>query len=168
MANLNIDPTVFLAEGVRLSGDITIGEQSSVWYNAVLRASEGSRILIGERSNVQDGCVFHASNGRNITVCDNVTIGHAAIIHCCTIKANTLIGMGAIIMNDAVVGENCIIGAGALITERKVIPPGSLVFGSPAKVVRALTESEIANLQESSESYVQAAAIERAEDRDDA
>ena len=143
----NIDNSVFIAEGARLVGDITIGKDSVVMYNAVVRADKGLTITVGTRSSIQDCCMLHAGNNCSITIGDNVTIGHAAIVHGCTIQDNTTIGMGAIIMNKAVIGRNCLVGAGALVTERKVIPDGSLVVGSPAKVVRALTEAEIVGLQ---------------------
>ena len=155
-----IDKSAFIAEGVRMSGDITIGKDCGIWYNAVLRASSGTKIVIGDRTNVQDNCTFHASNDKNITIGHDVTIGHNAIIHCCTIEDNTVIGMGSIVMNNAVVGRNCLVGAGALITERKVFPEGSLILGSPAKVVRPLTEEEIRGLPRSAAEYVEEAKIE--------
>ncbi len=157
----SIDKSAFIAEGVRVSGDVTIGKDCSVWYNAVLRASEGSRIVIGDRSNVQDNCTFHASNGRTVTLGTNVTIGHNAIIHGCTIRDNSVIGMGAIVMNDVIVEKNCLVGAGALLTERKVFPEGHLILGSPAKAVRPLTEAEIAGLPNAAAEYVAASAIEK-------
>lgn len=152
-----IDKSAVILEGVRMSGDISIGEDSSVWFNAVLRASGGTSINIGKRSNVQDNCTFHSSNGKNITVGDNVTIGHGAIIHCCTIEDNCIIGMGSIIMNKAVIGKNSIVGAGALVTENKVFPEGSLIVGVPAKAVRTLKEEEIRKLISSADEYVEEA-----------
>ncbi len=156
-----IADNVFIAEGARLSGeDITIGKDSSVWYNAVIRSS-GAPIRIGEKTNIQDGCVFHAEKGAPISVGDEVTIGHGAIIHGCTIKRGSLIGMGAIIMNGAVIGGGCLVGAGALVTEGTVVPDGSLVIGSPAKVKRALTEEEIRYCIHDAEMYWERAQEEK-------
>ena len=125
---------------------MTIGKDSSVWYNAVIRA-DTDRIMIGEATNIQDNCVLHVDAGHPLTVGNGVTVGHSAILHGCTIGDNTLIGMGSIILNDAVIGKDCIIGAGTLVTQKKNIPDGSLVYGNPAKVVRALTEEEMEQIK---------------------
>ena len=151
-----IDKTVFIADGARVLGDVEIGKNSSVWFNAVIRADSNS-IKIGERSNVQDNAVIHTSRDFGVVIGDNVTIGHGAIVHGCTVKNNVMIGMGAIVLNGAIVEENCIIGAGALVTQGKVIPAGSLVFGNPAKVVRSLTDSEISSITDNAASYVEEA-----------
>lgn len=151
---MTIDQTVFKADGCQIVGDVTIGKQSSVWYNAVIRA-DTDRIIIGEATNIQDNCVLHVDAGHPLTVGNGVTVGHSAILHGCTIGDNTLIGMGSIILNDAVIGRDCIIGAGTLVTQKKTIPDGSLVYGNPAKVVRALTEEEIASNRHSAEEYVE-------------
>lgn len=151
----SIHDSVFIADGVQLLGNISIGKDSSVWYNSVLRSSN-SLIDIGERTNIQDGCIFHARNEKCIVLGNDVTVGHGAIVHCCTIGNNTLIGMGAIIMTGAKIGDNCIIGAGALVTGGSVIPDGSLVIGSPAKVRRSLTEDEIKHNLDSAQSYIEA------------
>ncbi|MBQ9978823.1 MAG: gamma carbonic anhydrase family protein [Clostridia bacterium] len=148
-----IDKTVFIADGARVLGDVEIGKNSSVWFNAVIRADSNS-IKIGERSNVQDNAVIHTSRNFGVVIGDNVTIGHGAIVHGCTIGNNVMIGMGAIVLNGAVIEENCIIGAGALVTQGKVIPAGSLVFGNPARVVRALSEDEIRSITDNADSYV--------------
>lgn len=151
-----IDKTVFIADGARVLGDVEIGKNSSVWFNAVIRADSNS-IKIGERSNVQDNAVIHTSRDFGVCIGDNVTVGHGAIVHGCTVKSNVMIGMGAIVLNGAVIEENCIIGAGALVTQGKVIPAGSLVFGNPAKVVRSLTDSEISSITDNAASYVKEA-----------
>lgn len=151
-----IDKTVFIADGARVLGDVEIGKNSSVWFNAVIRADSNS-IKIGERSNVQDNAVIHTSRDFGVVIGDNVTIGHGAIVHGCTIGNNVMIGMGAIVLNGAVIEENCTIGAGALVTQGKVIPAGSLVFGNPAKVVRSLTDSEISSITDNAASYVEEA-----------
>jgi carbonic anhydrase/acetyltransferase-like protein (isoleucine patch superfamily) len=144
---------VFIAPGAHLIGQISLGDQASVWYNAVVRA-DLAPIRIGRRSNIQDNCVFHVESGRPCTLGDDVTVGHSAVIHAATIGHNVLIGMKAIVMSGAQIGDNCIIGAGALITEDQVIPPGTLVWGMPAKRSRPLTEAEIAAVRVSAERYI--------------
>lgn len=151
-----IDKTVFIADGARVLGDVEIGKNSSVWFNAVIRA-DLSDIKIGEGSNIQDNAVIHTSKDFGVRIGDNVTVGHGAIVHGCTVKNNVMIGMGAIVLNGAIVEENCIIGAGALVTQGKVIPAGSLVFGNPAKVVRSLTDQEIRSITDNAASYVEEA-----------
>ena len=136
-----IAKSVYIADGAKVVGNVTIGEDSSVWYNAVIRA-DSAMIEIGKNTNVQDNVVLHASHGHDISIGDNVTIGHGAIIHGCTLKNNVLVGMGAIVLDGAVIEENCMVGAGALVTQNKVIPAGALVLGNPAKVVRTVTEEE--------------------------
>ncbi len=138
---MKIHDSVFLAPGCTVVGDVEIGENSSVWYGAVIRGDKPIRI--GKGCSIQDNAVFHAELDHSIHVGDNVTIGHGAIVHGCTVGDNTLVGMGAIILNDAVVGKNCIIGAGALVTGKKVIPDGSLVMGSPAVIKREVTQEEL-------------------------
>jgi carbonic anhydrase/acetyltransferase-like protein (isoleucine patch superfamily) len=149
----SIDKTVFIAEGARVVGNVEIARDSSVWYNAVIRADSNS-IKIGERSNVQDNAVIHTSRDFGVVIGDNVTIGHGAIVHGCTIGNNVMIGMGAIILNGAVIEENSIIGAGALITGGKTIPAGSIAFGNPFRIVRSLTEQEIKSVSDNAQSYV--------------
>ena len=160
-----IDKTVFLAEGCRIVGEVEIGAHTGVWYNAVIRGNP-AKITIGAYSNVQDNAVLHAQIGRPLTIGDYVTIGHGAIVHCDVVGDRTLIGMGAIIQSGTVIGKDCIIGAGALVTQNKVIPDRSMVYGSPAKIVRAVTEEEAAgNLQSAHEylEFVQAARQEEDE-----
>ena len=153
---ISIDKTVFIADGARVLGDVEIGKNSSVWFNAVIRA-DLSDIKIGEGSNIQDNAVIHTSKNFGVSIGDNVNVGHGAIVHGCTVKNNVVIGMGAIVLNGAIVEENCIIGAGALVTQGKVIPAGSLVFGNPAKIVRNLTDQEIRSITDNAASYVEEA-----------
>lgn len=148
----NIAEWVYIAEGAKIIGDVTIGEDSSVWYNAVIRGDSNS-IVIGENSNVQDNAVLHTSHSHALTIGDNVTIGHGAIVHGCTIGNNVLVGMGAIVLDGAVIEDNCIIGAGALVTQNKVMSEGSLVLGNPAKVVREITEEEKKAILENADEY---------------
>lgn len=149
-----IHQTAHIADGVQIAGDVYLGENANVWYNAVLRTSDTARIIVGDDTNIQDGCIFHASSGKDVTVGKGVTVGHGAIVHCCSIGDNTIIGMGAIIMTGASVGKNCVIGAGALVTEGTVIPDGSMAFGSPARIRRNLSEEEIEHNKSSALQYV--------------
>lgn len=138
----NIHESVFLAEGSIIKGNVTIGEDSSVWFNTVVRA-EKDTVTIGERTNIQDCSVVHCDEGFPAVIGDDCTIGHNAIVHGCTVGSNCTIGMGAIIMNGAVIGDNCIIGAGSLVPGGMVIPAGSVAFGNPAKVRKEVTEKHI-------------------------
>ena len=153
MKTPQIDPTVFIAPNATVLGDVTIGVDCSVFFGAVVRA-EHDAITIGGGTNIQDNCVLHVDEGFPLSVGQNVTVGHGAILHGCTVGDNTLIGMGAIVLNGAVIGRNCIIGAGALVTQNTVIPDGSLAVGSPAKVRRPVTEAEIAANAASAAGYV--------------
>ena len=136
-----IDQSAFIAPGAQVIGDVTIGSDSGIWYNAVVRG-DSREITIGNRTNVQDLAVLHVDKNYQLTVGNNVTIGHSAVVHGCSVGNNVLIGMGAIIMNGAQIGNDCIIGAGALITENTVIPDGMMAFGSPAQIVRELSDNE--------------------------
>ena len=127
-----IDSSCFVAENATIVGEVKIKEDSSVWFGAVIRA-DNAKVEIGKCSNIQDNAVVHVDMKKPVIIGDNVTVGHAAIIHGCEIGDNTLIGMGAIVMNGAKVGKNCIIGAGALVTEDTVIPDNTVAFGQPAK-----------------------------------
>ena len=146
------DETVMIAEGARVGGDVTLGKYVNIWYNAVLRGDEGA-ITVGEDTNIQDGAVLHEET----VVGKGCTIGHNAIVHGCTVGDNTLVGMGAIILNGARVGSNCIVGAGALVTGKMDAPDGVMLLGSPAKVVRPLTEAEIESNRASARGYLHAA-----------
>ena len=154
----SINKTVFIADGAKVSGNVEIGKNSSVWFNAVIRA-DSDKVKIGENSNVQDNAVIHTSEGFGVQIGDNVTIGHGAIVHGCTVENNVMIGMGAIVLNGAVIGENSIIGAGTLVTQGKIIPAGSLAFGNPVKVVRELTDDEIKSITDNANSYIKEAQI---------
>jgi carbonic anhydrase/acetyltransferase-like protein (isoleucine patch superfamily) len=149
----SIHPTAWIAPSASVLGDVTLEEESSVWYGAVLRG-DINRIVIGPRSNVQDGSVIHLADDLPTLVGELVTVGHKAILHACTIGDEVLVGMGAIVLDGAEVGARSIIGAGALVTGGKEIPPGSLVLGSPAKVVRTLSLDEQAGIRGWAEKYV--------------
>ena len=151
-----IHPSVFLAEGVVIRGDVTIGEQSSVWFNAVLRG-DCETIRIGRRSNVQDACVLHADPGFPCVLGDEVTLGHGAIVHGAELADGVMIGMRAVVMNGVKIGSGSIIGVGAVVTEGSEIPPGSLVVGLPAKVKRELTAEEVNYIRHAAEHYVEQA-----------
>ena len=146
------DENVLILPGAIVVGDVSFGPGCSVWFNAVLRADEGS-IQVGEKTNIQDNVTLHTGHGFPIRIGAGCTVGHNAIVHGCTIGDNTLVGMGAIVMNGAVVGSNCIIAAGALVTQGMVVPDGSMVMGSPAKVRRALTPEEIEGLRRGAQFY---------------
>jgi len=143
----------FVADNATIVGDVTLGKNTGIWFGAVLRADNDS-ITVGEGSNIQDNCVVHVSENHPITIGKNVTIGHGAIVHGCTIKDRVLVGMGAIILNGAEIGEDTIIGAGAVVTENKKIPPGSLVMGVPGKVIKELTEEQKAGILRNAEVYI--------------
>jgi carbonic anhydrase/acetyltransferase-like protein (isoleucine patch superfamily) len=143
----------WIAPNATVAGRVKLDRMASVWFGAVLRG-DNELIHIGENSNVQDGCVLHTDPGLPLTVGANCTIGHRAILHGCTIGENTLIGMGATILNRARIGSNCLIGANTLITEGKVIPDNSLVMGAPGKVVGELNAETLAKLPKSAEGYV--------------
>jgi carbonic anhydrase/acetyltransferase-like protein (isoleucine patch superfamily) len=145
---------VFIADGTQIIGDVTIGESASIWYNCVLRGDLAA-ISIGKQTNIQDGCIGHVNTNQSLWVGDEVSVGHGAIIHGCSIAKGTLIGMGAIVLNGAEIGEYALIGAGSIVTENKIIPPYTLSLGSPAKVVRELTEQDLARMKKTMESYVQ-------------
>ncbi|MDD6309396.1 MAG: gamma carbonic anhydrase family protein [Clostridia bacterium] len=146
--------TLFIAEGAILKGDVTLGNRVSIWYNAVLRG-DMAPILIGDDSNVQECAVLHVSPQMPLTIGKGVTVGHGAILHSCTIGDNSLIGMGAIVLDGAKIGKNCLIGAGALVTGGKEIPDGSLVIGNPGKVHRPLTEEEMQSNKANAAEYVE-------------
>src|ERR1041384_4315094 len=148
---------VYIARGAVAMGDVTIGDHSSVWYNAVVRG-DINRIVIGHHTNIQDNAVVHLADEFACLVGNYVTVGHSAIVHACTVGDETLIGMGAVILDGAVVGEQSLIGAKALVTQGAQIPPGSLVLGAPAKIVRALSAAERSDLKTWAEKYVHNAA----------
>jgi len=137
----DVSGAIFVAPNATVIGDVTLGRQSSVFYGAVLRG-DINRIVVGEGSNLQDNVVVHLSDDAGVRIGDHVTVGHAAIIHACTIDDGCLIGMGATILDHAHIGADSLVGANALVPQGFSCPPGSLVFGSPARVVRALTDEE--------------------------
>jgi len=144
----------FIAETAAVIGTVILENNVSVWYGAVLRG-DNEPIHIGANSNIQDGAVLHTDIGIPLTVATNVSVGHQAMLHGCTIGEGSLIGIKAVVLNHSIIGKNCLIGANALITEGKVIPDNSLVIGTPGKVVRTLTETEIAALHANAEHYVE-------------
>lgn len=148
----NIDQDAFVAVSADVLGDVEIGKSSSMWYGSIARG-DMSYIRIGSFTNIQDNATLHVDTDCPCIVGDYVTIGHNAIIHGCEIGDNTLIGMGSIILNNAKIGDNCLIGAGTLITEGTVIPDNSLVVGSPGKVRRSVSESEIKTIRENALRY---------------
>lgn len=146
----------FVAPNATVVGNVTLGAQASVWYGCVLRGDINS-IVIGDGSNVQDGTIVHLADDYGVRVGNFTTIGHAAIIHACDIGNECLVGMGATVLDAAQIGDRCIIGANALVTQRFVAPPGSLILGSPAKVVRTLSEEEQRGLRKWAEKYTEVA-----------
>ncbi|MFN3228762.1 MAG: gamma carbonic anhydrase family protein [Asticcacaulis sp.] len=152
----NVPPSgsAWVAPNATVIGDVTLGEEASVWFNAVIRG-DNDPITIGDRTNIQDGSVLHSDEGLPLKIGSDVTVGHMAMVHSCTIGDNCLIGIGAVILGRAVIGANSIVGAGALITEGKVFPEGVLIVGSPAKVVRELTPEQIGFLKLSAAHYVE-------------
>ncbi|MEF7611879.1 gamma carbonic anhydrase family protein [Enterococcus casseliflavus] len=144
----------FVAENATIVGNVTLGKESTVWFQAVIRG-DANRIEIGARTNIQDGTIIHVDNDAPTIVEDDVTVGHQCMLHGCTIKKGALIGMSSIVLNHAVIGENSLLGAGSLVTEGTVIPPNVLAFGRPARVIRPLTEEEIAKNQANITHYVE-------------
>ena len=152
--NPEIGENVFISETASIIGDVKIGKNCSIWYNAVLRG-DGEAIVIGDNSNIQDGVVLH---GDYITkIGNNVTVGHKALVHGAIVGDNTLIGMGAIVLDNAVIGANCIVAAGSVVTSGKTFPDGVLLMGIPAKVVRELTKEDIEGNKSSAKWYVDTA-----------
>jgi len=143
----------WIADNASVIGRVEAGSNVSIWFNVVIRG-DNEPIVIGDNSNIQDGSVLHNDAGVPLTIGRNVTVGHMAMLHGCTVGDNSLIGIGAVVLNNAVIGRECIIGAKALIPEGKVIPDRSLVIGSPGKVVRTLSDEDIAALQTSADHYV--------------
>lgn len=151
-----ISPSARIAKESVIVGDVTIGEESSVFYFAALRGDEAP-ITIGSRTNIQENCTVHVDADAPVSIGDNVTVGHNCVIHGCEIGSGSLIGMGSVILNGAKIGKNCLIGAGSLVTQNTEIPDGMLALGSPAKAKRPLTEEELASLTKSAKTYVELA-----------
>lgn len=156
------EPDCWIAPSADLIGRVNIGKDSSVWWQAVLRA-DNEPITIGTRTNIQDGCVLHTDPGYPINIGNDVSVGHLCMLHGCSIGNGTLIGIGSIILNNANIGNNVLIGANSLITEGKEIPDNSLVMGSPGKVVRELSPEQILGLMDNADGYVQRAVRYRSE-----
>ncbi len=147
-----VDPSAWVASSAQIVGDVTIGAEASVWYGAVVRA-DAEAIRIGAGGNLQDGCVLHADPGSPLVLGDGVVAGHRVVLHGCRIEDEVLVGIGAIVMNDAVVGAGSLIGAGALVPEGTVIPPRSLVLGMPGRVRRETTDDEVERIRRNAAHY---------------
>jgi len=143
----------FVAPNSAVIGRVSLGQDTSIWFNVVLRGDNDS-ITIGDRCNIQDGSVFHVDAGAPVMLGDDVCVGHSATVHGCTVGSTSLLGMGATILNHAVVGECCIVGAQALITERKKFPDRSVIVGTPAKRIREVTDEELEHIQWIAAHYV--------------
>ena len=150
---LKTEGDIFIADTAVVIGSVLLKHESSVWWGAVLRG-DFDTIAVGERTNIQDNAVVHMDEGYPVTLGDQVTVGHKAVLHGCTVGDNSLIGIGAVVLNGAVIGNDCLIGSNALVTEGKAIPDRSLVLGSPGKVVRELTDEEVAEVTGFSDLYV--------------
>ena len=149
-----IDPSAWVADSAQVMGAVALAANASVWFGATLRG-DTEPIVIGEGSNIQDNSVLHADFGQPLTVGKNVTVGHMVVLHGCTIGDESLIGIGAVVLNGAKIGRNCLVGAGSLVTEGKEFPDGSMIMGTPAKVVRQLTPEQMQGLRESASRYIE-------------
>ena len=149
-----IDDSAWVADNAQVMGEVEMAAHSSVWFSAVVRG-DSAKISIGEGSNVQDGSVLHTDTGIPLVIGKHVTVGHMVQLHSCVIGDESLIGIGAIVLNGAKIGKNCLVGAGSLVTEGKEFPDGSMIVGSPAKAVRELTPQQIEGLKSSAQLYVQ-------------
>lgn len=147
-----MDKAVYIAANATVVGDVSLGENVSIWYGAVLRGDSG-RIRIGNNSNVQDNCVIH----ENTTVGKGCSIGHGAILHGCTVGNDCVVGMGAIVLDGAILGDHCLVGAGAVVTGKTNAPAGSLLLGNPAAVVKPLTPAQIDYIHADAENYIRLA-----------
>ena len=156
-----VDSTAWIADSAQVMGHVTLGPDASVWFGCVLRGDTES-MTIGEGSNIQYLTVMHADHGLPLTIGKHVTVGHKVMLHGCTIGDESLIGIGAIVLNGARIGKNCLVGAGSLVTEGKEFPDGSMIMGTPAKVVRQLTPEQIEGLRLSAQHYIDNARMFRA------
>lgn len=152
-----IEPSAYVAPGATVVGRVSLAAEASVWFGAVLRG-DNEPISIGSQSNAQESVVMHTDPGYPLTIGTRVTVGHQAMLHGCTVGDESLIGIQAVVLNAAFIGEHCLVGAGAIVTERKRFPDRSLILGAPAKVVRELTDEEIAQILAAAASYVRRAA----------
>ena len=146
--------SAWVADNAHVMGAVKVAADASVWFGVTVRG-DTETITIGEGSNIQDGSVMHADHGKPLTVGKHVTVGHMVMLHGCTIGDESLIGIGAVVLNGAKIGKNCLVGAGSLVTEGKEFPDGSMIMGSPAKVVRALTPEQIQGLRLSAQHYIE-------------
>lgn len=149
-----IDDSAWVADSAQVIGNVELCADVSIWFGTIIRGDNDETVRIGQGSNVQEACVLHADPGMPLTLGERVSVGHRAMVHGCTIGDGTLIGIGAVVLNGARIGRHCLVGAGALVTEGKEFPDGSLIIGSPAKVVRPLTEAQIESLRSIAEHYV--------------
>ena len=152
-ATPQLGPGAWVADSAEVMGAVTLGKDASVWFGTVVRG-DTETITIGEGSNVQDASVLHADIGQPLVIGRYVTVGHKVMLHGCTIGDESLIGIGAVVLNGAKIGKHCLVGAGALVTEGKEFPDGSMIIGSPAKVVRQLTAEQIEGLRQSAQHYM--------------
>jgi carbonic anhydrase/acetyltransferase-like protein (isoleucine patch superfamily) len=144
----------WVADSAEVMGQVRMGARASIWFNTVVRA-DNELITIGAETNIQDGTVLHCDPGKPLHIGQGVTVGHNVMLHGCTVGDHSLIGIGAVVLNEAVIGKNCLVGAGALVTEGKTFPDGSMILGSPAKAVRQLTPEQIEGLKRIAQGYVQ-------------
>lgn len=149
-----VDASAWVADSAQVIGQVRLDAQASVWFGCVLRG-DGDRIHIGEGSNIQEGSVLHVDAGMPLRVGRHVTVGHGVMLHGCTVGDESLIGIGAVVLNGAQIGKNCLVGAGALVTEGKSFPDGSMILGSPARVVRQLSPEQIEGLRQSARHYIE-------------
>jgi len=153
----SIHPTAWVADSAQVIGQVVLEENVSVWFGVILRG-DNDVISVGKGSNIQENSVFHIDRGHPLVLGENVTIGHQVMLHGCTIGDNSLVGIGAVVLNDARIGKNCLVGAGSLVTEGKEFPDGSLIMGSPAKAVRQMSPEQIEGLKMFGQHYVENAA----------
>ena len=149
-----IAATAWVADSAQVIGNVELGEGASVWFGAILRG-DNELLRIGKGTNIQDGTVVHSDHGFPVTLGDNVTVGHQVMLHGCTVGDGSLIGIQAVVLNGAKIGRNCLVGAGSLVTEGKEFPDGSMIMGTPAKVVRQLTPEQIKGMQQGAPHYVE-------------
>ena len=145
--------TAWIADSAQVMGNVTLGEDCSVWFGVVIRG-DTETITIGKGSNIQDNSVLHADVGLPLVIGENVTVGHQVMLHGCTVGDNSLIGIQAVVLNGAKIGKNCLVGAGSLVTEGKQFPDGCMILGSPARVIRQLTPEQIEGLKMSAQHYI--------------
>ena len=148
-----IDDSAWVADSAQVMGNVTLAADASIWFGAVVRG-DTETIRVGQRTNIQDLSVLHADVGMPLSIGDDVTVGHQVMLHGCTIGDGSLIGIGAIVLNGAKIGKGCLVGAGSLVTEGKEFPDGSMIMGTPAKVVRQLTPEQLQGLLQSAQHYV--------------